>query len=122
MAGSVEMLNQFRSVAVTVSSGRIWIEKVIPRTTPEIVINDAAMGEISAYLDDLIRDRERREHLITLALADFKRKLPEELSHILGDQERTLGLLEQVAPLLQSRLGRMNEIRATALQDQVGID
>ena len=122
IARSGEMLNQFRSVAMAVSSGRIWIEKIILRTTPDMVINDAAMGEISAYLDELIRDHERREHLIKLALADFKRKLPEELAGILGDEERTLGLLQQVGPLLQSRLGQMNEIRATALRDEVDDD
>ena len=105
--------NELRGAAHDVGAGRVWLEKIKLRTSPEADLDDARLGEgplgeLIDYLGDL---RGKPDELGWLAgeLAELKRKLPAELQE--GDEPLKLDdprwLAEQlkyVEPILLSRL------------------
>jgi DNA repair exonuclease SbcCD nuclease subunit len=105
--------NELRRVAHDVGMGRIWLEKIKLRTSPEADMEaaqfeDGPLGELVDYLADL---RGRPEGLSWLAgeLTELKRKLPAELQEgedavRLDDPAWLASLLEHVQPILVSRL------------------
>jgi DNA repair exonuclease SbcCD nuclease subunit len=111
--------NELRRAAHDVGMGRIWLEKIKLRTSPEADLDesrwgDGPLGELADYLSEL---RNRPEELSWLAgeLGELKRKLPAELQE--GDDSLRLddpvwlaSLLEHVQPILADRLLARREV------------
>lgn len=112
-AEPLKWTNELRGAAHDAGAGRIWLEKIKLRTSPEADLDDARLGEgplgeLVDYLGDL---RGRPDELAWLAgeLAELKRKLPAELQEgedavRLDDPAWLASLLEHVEPILLSRL------------------
>jgi DNA repair exonuclease SbcCD nuclease subunit len=101
--------NEFRQAALDAGDCRIWIEKVLfrtssPRSMAEGLADDAPLAELSSYLSELREDESRLTALGTRALDDLVRKLPAELLDGLDSPQRLRGLLDQIGPLLFERL------------------
>lgn len=127
IARPTDILNEIRAAGVAASAGRIWIEKVVIHTAADdakhgSALDDAALGEIDAYVDELIRDEGRREVLVSSALDDLRRKLPHDLAGFLDDPQRRLSLLEQVGPLLRARLDQGTGSRSSAARNHLDDD
>ncbi len=115
IADSLHWTNQFRAEAVTCSSGKIWLEKVEYETSPlqavkELPQQDGPVGVLIDYINEVREDESR---LLELAeeLNDLRRKLPEEIVHgeeaiLLNSPEYLQKLLDEVQPLLITRLGK----------------
>ena len=92
----------------TAAPGRVWVEKVVFKTTPPaepgIARGDAPLAELAACLDELRNDDDRLRALGDRALDDLKRKLPAELLEELDGPDRLRALLDQAGPLLFERL------------------
>lgn len=105
--------NQFRAAGLDAAPGRVWVEKILFHTSPlcgrsEVLPDDGPIGELLRYLDEL-RGNDPLLCEIAGELAEFRRKLPDELTH--GDDALTLddpgtlrGILDDIQPLLLSRL------------------
>ena len=112
-AEPLKWTNELRAAAHDVGAGRVWLEKIKLRTSPEAELDDSRLGEgplgeLVEYLGEL---RGRPEELGWLAdeLAELKRKLPAELQE--GDDPLRLDnpnwlaeQLQHVEPILLSRL------------------
>lgn len=101
--------SEFRQAALDTGACRVWIEKVLLRTSPqrsltEDNLSDAPLAELAALLDELRGDDARLVALGTRALDDLTRKLPPDLLDGLDSPQRLRGLLDQVGPLLFERL------------------
>ena len=101
--------SEFRQAALDTGACRVWIEKVLLRTSPqrsltEDILGDAPLAELAALLDELRGDDARLVALGTRALDDLTRKLPPDLLDGLDSPQRLRGLLDQVGPLLFERL------------------
>ncbi len=102
-----------RNVALQQTDGRAWVEKIKLRTTPPRDFDPASDGplaEIREYIEEVKHDNERLEALAGV-LAEFSRKLPDELKTAddgleWSQAERLRGLLDEVEPLLLGRLMR----------------
>lgn len=104
---------EVQAQALSASGGRVWIEKVRFRTSPNVSLGellqaDGPIAEVAAYFDELRRDDER---LLELAgeLSELMRRLPDELrtGHEAVDWTRPANvrdLLAEVEPLLLGRL------------------
>jgi DNA repair exonuclease SbcCD nuclease subunit len=107
-AKSTHWTNEVRQAALDAGSGRVWVEKVILKTTPpgEAPNNrgDAPLTELTACLEELRADDARLRALGDRALDDLKRKLDSDLLDELDAPERLRALLDQVGPLLFERL------------------
>lgn len=94
---------EFRRAAIEVGDGRVWVEKVVSRTRPEAVLDDALDGplaELSALLDELSSDEVRLREFCDRELDDLRKKLDADLFQDLDLR----ALLDQVRPLLRDRL------------------
>ena len=103
--------SEFRQVALDTGACRVWIEKVLLRTSPqrglmEDTLSDAPLAELAAFLEELRGDDGRLTALAAGALGDLTRKLPTDLLDGLDSPQRLRGLLDQVGPLLFERLLR----------------
>jgi DNA repair exonuclease SbcCD nuclease subunit len=101
--------NYVRNAALQQEGGDVWIEKVRLRTSPpfEFEPADGPLLEIRQYIDEMKKDPSQFASLTEL-LADFHRKLPDELKHgglALDCPDRLGALLDEVEPLLWGRLG-----------------
>lgn len=105
--------NEIRSMAIDVSGGRIWIEKIKVRTTPpmdeDVIKSDGGpVAELIQCINDFASDPEGL-NILGMSLADLANKLPRELKDgpeglALDDHEWLSEVLEQVRPMLLSRL------------------
>ena len=97
-----------RRAALDGGSGRVWVEKVVFKTTPPAAPGagrgDAPLAELAACLDELRGDDERLRAWGDRALEELKRKLPAELLEELDGPDRLRALLDQAGPLLFERL------------------
>jgi DNA repair exonuclease SbcCD nuclease subunit len=110
--------NEIRAAALDWGGGRVWVEKVLSRTTAPGAENprllpDAAVGELLALLQGLPGDPEGSERLIR-ELRELEKKLPRELqedpNRIPLDDPRYLPeLLKRIRPLLMERLAGNGE-------------
>ncbi|WP_165229626.1 metallophosphoesterase family protein [Aquisphaera insulae] len=103
--------NEIRRAAIDAGDGRVWVEKVIFRTSPprelsEDLLADAPLAELAAFLDELRGDDARLEALRAQVLDDLVRRLPVDLKEAFDGPGRIRGLLDQVGPLLLDRLRR----------------
>jgi DNA repair protein SbcD/Mre11 len=102
--------NYVRNAALQQTGGEAWIEKVVLRTSPPVDFDlaDGPLAEIREYIRQVQQDDAQLASLADL-LADFHRKLPEELktdeSLALDRPERLRAMLDEVEPLLWGRLG-----------------
>jgi len=101
--------SEFRQAALDTGASRVWIEKVLLRTSPQRsltkdILSDAPLAELAAFLDELRGDDAQLTALGTRALDDLTRKLPPDLLDGLDSPQRLRGLLDQVGPLLFERL------------------
>ncbi len=107
-ARSGHWMSEVRQAAIDGGSGRVWVEKVVFKTTPPaepgIARGDAPLAELAACLDELHNDDDRLRALGDRALDDLKRKLPAELLEELDGPDRLRALLDQAGPLLFERL------------------
>jgi DNA repair exonuclease SbcCD nuclease subunit len=106
--------SEFRQVALDTGAGRVWIEKVLFRTSPlrDLTaenLGDTPLAELAACLEELRGDDSKLTTLATQSLGDLTRKLPPELLEGLDSPQRLRGLLDQVGPLLFERLLRGTE-------------
>jgi DNA repair exonuclease SbcCD nuclease subunit len=105
--------NQMRAMALDVSGGKLWLEKVKSKTRPpraatEAALSDGPMSELLRQCRELHDSHELLDELAA-ELADFKRKLPDELRHgedslALDDPDRLREMLADVQALLVGRL------------------
>ena len=104
--------NEIRSAAIDAGGGRVWIEKVMLRTSLALEshaseLTEGPVGEILGLLDDLKSDPDRLQTLVE-PLGDLMKKLPRELKDGpdgIGLQREWLAdMLDQVRPMLLSRL------------------
>jgi len=100
---------EFRQAALDAGSSRVWVEKILLRTSPpQTLVDDLAadspLTELSALLAELQESDEKLRVLSTRALDDLVRKLPPELLDGLDSSERLRGMLDHVGPLLFERL------------------
>lgn len=97
--------NSFRQTATEVGSGRVWVEKVVSKIRPPEARNDAdpdgPLAELAALLDELRGDDAKLKELCDRELDDLRKKLDPKLLDDLNERE----LLDQVGPMLLSRLG-----------------
>ena len=94
---------EIRQTANAAGDGRVWVEKVVSRTRPEVVLDDAADGplaELAAFLAELSADDDRLREFCDSELGDLRKKLDPDL---LADLDPR-ALLDQIGPLLRSRL------------------
>ncbi|HEV7224241.1 MAG TPA: DNA repair exonuclease, partial [Pirellulales bacterium] len=82
-AEPLKWTNELRAAVHDVGAGRVWLEKIKLRTSPEAGLDDARLGEgpLGELLEYLGELRARPDELDWLAgeLAELKRKLPAEL-------------------------------------------
>jgi predicted phosphodiesterase len=101
-------IQEVRRASLDAGSGRVWVEKVVFKTTPPaapgIAAGDAPLAELAACLDELHGDDDRLRTLGDRALDDLRRKLPAELLEELDGADRLRVLLDQAGPLLFDRL------------------
>ncbi len=99
--------NEIRQTATDTGSGRIWVEKVVPKTQPPAQadrILDGPLAELTALLDELRTDEARLKELGHRELDDLRKKVPPELLDNLDTPDRLRDLLDQVGPMILSRL------------------
>ena len=101
--------SEFRQVALDIGNCRVWVEKVLLKTSPQRgltddMLSDAPLAELTALLDELRADDARLVTLGSRALDDLTRRLPPDLIDGLDSPPRLRGLLDQVGPLLFERL------------------
>jgi len=111
--------NEIRSMAMETSGERIWIEKVklstrLPLDTKTLESATGPVGELIRYLEEIRSDPDILENMGEEFLGELKRKLPRELKEgeeriPLDDPKWLLEMLEQVRPMLLSRLMRKDE-------------
>jgi hypothetical protein len=101
-------MSEVRQAALDGGSGRVWVEKVVFKTTPPAAAGigrgDAPLAELAAFLDEVRDDDDRLCALGQRALDDIRRKLPAELLEDLDGPDRLRALLDQAGPLLFDRL------------------
>lgn len=101
-------IQEVRRTALDGGSGRIWVEKVVFKTSSpaesQADDGDAPLAELTACLDETRGNDERLRALASRALDDLKRKLPSELIEEFNDAARLRDLLDQAGPLLFERL------------------
>jgi DNA repair protein SbcD/Mre11 len=107
-AKSAHWTQEVRRASLDAGSGRVWVEKVVFKTTPPaapgLARGDAPLAELAACLEELRNDDDRLRTLGDRALDDLKRKLPAELLEELDGPDRLRALLDQAGPLLFERL------------------
>ncbi len=101
--------SELRQAGMDCGSCRVWIEKVLLRTTPERTLEetiqaDTPLAELAALIDELRGDSTRLTALAMRTLGDLTRRLPPGLADGLVTPERLQGVLEHVGPLLLERL------------------
>jgi exonuclease SbcD len=100
--------NDIRQAATDAGSGRVWVEKVVAKLRPPDVQPDHAadgpLAELAALLDELKSDDARLKELGDRELDDLRKKVPPDLLMDLDTPERLRDLLDQVGPLVMSRL------------------
>lgn len=106
---AMHWISEFRQTALDVGSCRVWIEKILLRTSSQRsltddLLSDAPLAELATLLDELRRDEFQLNTLCTRAFADLSRKLPPDLLDGLHSSECFRGLIDQVGPLLFERL------------------
>ena len=99
--------NELRQTANDAGSGRVWLEKVVPRlrapaSLPSIA--DGPLAELTTLLEELRSDDAQIQDLGTRELDDLRKKVPHDLLDGLDTAERLRDILEQVGPLLLTRL------------------
>jgi len=113
VANPLRWTNDIRAVALDVSEGNVWIEKVRFQTSP-CIIGDADMptdgpiGELLGCLKEISEDAAQLQELAN-ELADLRKKLPLDLIHgeddlAFDDPVELRRRLLEVEPLLLSRL------------------
>src|SRR5690606_25593996 len=104
--------NELRGAALAAPGGRIWIEKVKWRTTPQREADgddhSGPLATLHECLQELRGDEAGLAELATL-LCDLQKKLPEELTRgedalQPGDPVQIRQWLDEVEPLLMNRL------------------
>jgi DNA repair exonuclease SbcCD nuclease subunit len=111
--------NEIRSMAMDTSGERIWIEKVklstrLPIDTQTLESTPGPVSELIHYLDEIHYDPDILDNMGQEVLDELKRKLPRELKEgeekiPLDDTKWLLEMLEQVRPMLLSRLMRKDD-------------
>jgi DNA repair protein SbcD/Mre11 len=100
--------SEVRQTATDASSGRVWVEKVVPRTapppTPLDPTADGPLVELAIVLDELRGDDALLRSWFEHELDDVRKKAPWLLED-LDTPDRLHALLDQVGPLLLGRLG-----------------
>jgi exonuclease SbcD len=101
--------NEVRQSAIELGGGRVWVEKVQPRTKPLVEDLDGALdgpvAELTGLLAELRGDDVRLKELGDREFDDLRKKLPGDLLDGLDTADRLRELLDQVGPLLLTRLG-----------------
>lgn len=114
-ADSVRWTNEFRQSAIELGGGRVWVEKVRVLTTSlETDLDgplDGPVAELNQLLQELREDETRLKELGARELDDLKKKLPGDLLDGLDTTERLRELLDQVGPMLLTRLGATGELQ-----------
>jgi DNA repair protein SbcD/Mre11 len=98
-----------RQAATEFSNGRVWVEKVVSKTRPPEafvgdILADGPLAELNALLDDLRLDDAKFKVLCDRALDDLRKKLDPKLLDDLDAPDRLRDLLDQVGPMLMTRL------------------
>ena len=100
--------NEIRQVATDASDGRVWVEKVVPKTRPPAEegqgIEGGALAELTDLLEELRTDDVRLKELGSRSFDDLKAKVGDDLFDGLDTPEKLRELLEQVGPMLLTRL------------------
>ena len=101
--------NEIRQTATDAGSGRVWVEKVVlqdaaPRRRPADLDADGPLAELTAFLDELRGDDALLKELGDRELDDLRKKVPPDLLDGLDTPDRLRDLLDQVGPMLLSRL------------------
>ncbi|QDU82360.1 putative metallophosphoesterase YhaO [Polystyrenella longa] len=107
--------NELRATGISVSSSRIWVEKVKWKTTSPLQERDEShySGPIEMLHDYFAELRQDESQLSELArqLDEFQRKMPDEIRqgetglHI-EDPEQIREWLNEIEPMLMKKLGR----------------
>lgn len=99
---------ELRQISTDASNGRVWIEKVVPKTSAPgdriTLADDGPLDELRAFLDELRGDDARLKALCAEILVDLKSKLDKELLDNLDNPDRLREILDQVGPFLLDRL------------------
>ena len=104
---------QIRAKALDVSSGRVWVEKILvetqlARNLSEFIQNDGPIGALFEYVRSMQSDENART-IINDELSYLMEKLPPELKHgpeslNWNEPESLAGLIAEVEPFLLARL------------------
>jgi DNA repair exonuclease SbcCD nuclease subunit len=101
--------NEVRQAAIELGGGRVWVEKVQARTSTPAADRDGAgdgpVAELIELLHDLRDDDLRLKELGDREFDDLRRRLPGDLLDGLDTPARLRELLDEVGPLLLTRLG-----------------
>ena len=117
-ADAVEWINQLRNVAIQVSGGAVWVEKVfvattLPTESPAEIIPDGPIGELLKLLAEL---RENNQLLATKTSwqDELHRKLPsglptDEIEEPIASEQDPL--VDEIEALLTARLSGTGKSR-----------
>lgn len=107
------LTSQIRAQALSVGNGRLWVEKVKLRTTPEVTAGpddpgDDALGALLETLAEFDRDPTALVELARVELADLRKRVDAEASGFDGVAFDSLdwlrATLAEARPILLSRL------------------
>ena len=112
--GEIEhWITEIRSLALTIGSGQVWVEKVLFQTNPPVgdkamPKGDGAVAELLQYLEELQTDDGQLLELVQY-LEDLDGKLPRELKSgtdgvDLSDSKWLRSILSQTRPMLIRKL------------------
>jgi DNA repair exonuclease SbcCD nuclease subunit len=115
-----QWVNDIRSTAIDLGSGRVWIEKVRAATTLPVNLDDALLadgpvGELARLIEELRGDPEAVLRLLADDMDELRKKLPSELTEgpeaiDLAQTDTTGELLDQVRQMLVGQLVSREEI------------
>jgi DNA repair exonuclease SbcCD nuclease subunit len=101
-------INEIRRTATESTGGRAWVEKVVSKMqAPEAHDDseaDGPLAELSLFLEELRQDDVSLKTLGDRELDDLRKKLDRSLLDDLDTPDRLRELLDQVGPMLMSRL------------------
>jgi DNA repair exonuclease SbcCD nuclease subunit len=109
--------NGVRQIATETNGGRVWVEKIVAKTSPPGVRRDGQadgpLAELVDYLEELSQNDALLADLGGRELAGIKKKLEPTLFENLDTPDRLRGLLDQIGPMIMSNLNNSSEEKSS---------
>ncbi|QDU44536.1 putative metallophosphoesterase YhaO [Symmachiella dynata] len=113
LSDQVDATNQIRSIAMSATGNRAWIEKVEFRTSPPASLSDVSetdgpLAELVQYIEEL-RGNPSSLQALSTALSELRKKLPDDVLRgpdaiLLDKTDFLTGVMNDVQAILVQRL------------------